>query len=103
MGALREFELDGWQGAAATYDAFAGATRLFVPALVQAAAAKPGIRLLDIACGTGLAAQAAAETGARVMGVDFSSAMLAIACSVHPGIEFKAGDAEALPFADRSF
>src|SRR5436853_567506 len=32
MGALREFELEGWQDAAATYDGFAGATRLFVPA-----------------------------------------------------------------------
>src|SRR3954454_24921975 len=103
MGALREFELEGWQGAAATYDGFAGATRLFVPALVQAAAAKPGLRVLDIACGTGVAVQAAAAAGARVTGVDFSAAMLAIARSLHSGIEFKAGDAEALPFADASF
>ena len=53
MGALRDFELAGWQSAASTYDGFAGATRLFVPALVQAAGAEPGMRLLDIACGTG--------------------------------------------------
>jgi SAM-dependent methyltransferase len=103
MGALRDFELEGWQDAAATYDGFAGATRLFVPALVQAAAAKPGLRVLDIACGTGVAAQAAADTGARVTGVDFSAAMLAIARSLHSGIEFEAGDAEALPFAGRRF
>src|SRR4051812_10488069 len=103
MGALREFELDGWQGAAATYDGFAGATRLFVPALVQAAGARPGMRVLDIACGTGVAARAAADASARVTGVDFSAAMLAIARGLHSGIEFKTGDAEALPFADGIF
>jgi SAM-dependent methyltransferase len=103
MGALREFELEGWQGAAATYDGFAGATRLFVPALVQAANAKPGMRLLDIACGTGVAAQAAADAGARVTGVDFSPAMLAMARGLHPGLALEIGDAEALPFADASF
>ena len=103
MGALREFELAGWQDTASTYDGFAGATRLFVPALVRAAGAGPGLRLLDIACGTGVAAQAAAEAGARVTGVDFSPAMLAVARSRHPQIGVHAGDAEALPFADASF
>jgi SAM-dependent methyltransferase len=103
MGALRDFELAGWQSAAATYDGFAGATRLFVPALVQAAGTKQGVRLLDIACGTGIAARAAAEAGARVSGLDFSAAMLATARRLHRRVEFQAGDAEALPFADVSF
>jgi SAM-dependent methyltransferase len=103
MGALRDFELAGWQSAAASYEGFAGATRLFVPALVQTAGAKPGMRLLDIACGQGAAAQVAADAGARVTGVDFSPAMLATAKSLHPEIEFPAGDAEALPFADARF
>ena len=103
MGALREFELDGWQNAAATYDGFAGATRLFILALVRAAGAAPGRRVLDIACGTGVAAQAAADVGARVTGVDFSPAMLALAGSLHPGIAFEAGDAERLPFPDAHF
>src|SRR5436305_350101 len=103
MGALREFELEGWQDAAATYDGFAGATRLFVPALVQAAGAKPDMRLLDLACGTGVAAQAAAQAGARVTALDFSPAMLATARNLHPDIDFHAADAEALPFADASF
>jgi SAM-dependent methyltransferase len=103
MGALRDFELNGWQSAASTYGGFAGATRLFVPSLVQAAGAGPGVRLLDIACGTGVAAQAAADAGARVTGVDFSPAMVAMAQSLHPNIDFHGGDAEALPFADASF
>ena len=103
MGALRDFELAGWQSAAATYEGFAGATRLFVPALVQAAGAKAGMRLLDLACGTGVAAQAAADAGAHVSGLDFSPAMLASARSLHPHIDVQAGDAEALPFAGASF
>jgi SAM-dependent methyltransferase len=103
MGALRDFELAGWQSAASAYGGFAGATRLFVPALVQAAGAKPGARLLDLACGTGVAAQAAADAGARVTGVDFSPAMLATARSLHPDLDFHSGDAEALPFAEASF
>src|ERR1051325_9977024 len=103
MGTLRDFELAGWQDAAPTYDGFAGATRLFVPALVQAAGEAAGRRVLDIACGTGVAAQAAADAGAHVTGVDFSAAMLAMARSLHPDIAFQAGDAEQLPFADRSF
>jgi len=103
MGALREFELAGWQSAASTYEGFAGATRLFVPSLVQAAPARAGKRLLDVACGTGVAAQAAAAAGAHVTGVDFSPAMVVMARSLHPGIDFQAGDAEALPFGDASF
>lgn len=103
MGALRDFELAGWQSAAATYDGFAGATRLFVPALVEAAGAKPGVRLLDIACGTGVASQAASEAGARATGLDFSAEMLATARRLHPDIAFQGGDAEALPYPDAGF
>jgi len=103
VGALREFELEGWQSAASSYDGFAGATRLFVPALVQASGAKSGMRVLDVACGTGVAAKAVAETGAHVTGLDFSSAMLTMAQSLHPDLDFQTGDAEALPFAGASF
>lgn len=102
MGALRDFEFAGWQTAAASYDGFAGATRLFVPALLRAAAVGPGLRLLDVACGTGLVAGAAAAAGARVSAVDFSPAMLAVARGLHPQVGFHAADAEELPFADAS-
>jgi len=102
MGAIRDFELSGWQAAASSYEGFAGATQLFVPALVQAAGAAPGRRVLDVACGPGLAA-AAAEAGARVAGMDFSPAMTVMARSLHPAIEFQTGDAEQLPFPDASF
>ena len=44
MGAIRDFELDGWQAAASSYEGFAGATRLFIPSLLQAAKMRPGLQ-----------------------------------------------------------
>jgi SAM-dependent methyltransferase len=103
MGAIREFELKGWQAASSSYEGFAGATRLFVAPLIEAVGVKPGMRLLDIACGTGLAAGAAAAAGARVTAIDFSPAMIVMARGLHPAVNFQAADAEALPFGDASF
>jgi len=100
MTSIREFEYAGWQAAAASYDGFAGATRLFVEPLVQAAHVKPGARLLDVACGPGVASAKAAAVGARVTGVDFSPEMIAEARRRHPAIAFQMADAEALPFPD---
>jgi len=103
MGATRDFELDGWQAAASSYDGFAGATRLFIPSLLQAAGARPGTRLLDVACGPGAAAGEAATAGAHAVGVDFSRAMIDEARRRHPAVEFRTADAEALPFPDARF
>ena len=61
---------------------------------------------LDVACGSGkLTAELARIAGphSRVVGLDFSPEMLAIAGREHPGIEFMEGDALQLPFADASF
>jgi len=86
----------------------------FVPAifaqwaapLLDAAAVRPGQAVLDVACGTGILARTAAErvgpTG-RVVGVDTSDGMLAVARRVAPGIEWRAGDAHDLPFPDATF
>ena len=103
MTSVREFEYAGWRVAAATYDGFAGATALFVEPLLDAARVRPNMRLLDIACGPGVASARAAALGARVTGADFSPEMIGEAQRRHPEIVFKAADAEQLPFADASF
>lgn len=63
----------------------------------------PGDRLLDVACGTGIVARLARErlgaTG-TVVGIDSSPAMLAVARRVGAGIEWREGDAAALPLQD---
>src|SRR5262249_56363460 len=59
--------------------------------------------VLDVATGPGYVAAAAVRRGASVVAVDFSEAMLAEARRHHPAIDFRSGDAEALPFPDASF
>jgi ubiquinone/menaquinone biosynthesis C-methylase UbiE len=66
--------------AAAEYDRFvAGATAQTVPALLRAAHVAPGMRVLDVATGTGVAAAAAAAVGpiGWIAGCDISVPMLA--------------------------
>jgi demethylmenaquinone methyltransferase / 2-methoxy-6-polyprenyl-1,4-benzoquinol methylase len=67
------------------------------------AVVRPGDRVLDACCGTGDLAIAGAAAGGRVTGIDFSEPMLDRARLKAPDIEWVAGDALALPFADRSF
>lgn len=102
--AVRAFEFARWQQAASAYEAsFATATRQFIDLLLDAADIQPGCRLLDIACGPGFVASRAKARGAVPRGLDFSSAMLAIARMREPAISFDEGDAETLPYADDGF
>jgi len=101
---FKTFEHEGWEQVAAPYrDAFSSLTIQSVSSLLDAVGAASGVRLLDVACGPGDAAAAAAERGAEVTGVDFAAAMVEQASRLHPGIAFRTGDAEALPFDDASF
>src|SRR5205823_10905274 len=99
--AFRALEHAGWQGAARHYDdAFGSLTRQAVDPLLDSAEVRSGARTLDVASGPGYAAAAAAARGARVAALDFSSAMVELARSQNPEIEFREGDAEALPFRE---
>ncbi|BCH27281.1 class I SAM-dependent methyltransferase [Mesorhizobium sp. L-8-3] len=63
----------------------------------------PGDRLLDNACGTGIVARVARErlgAAGYVVGVDISPDMLAVARVVAPRIDWREGDASALPLQD---
>jgi ubiquinone/menaquinone biosynthesis C-methylase UbiE len=62
-----------------------------------------GVRLLDIACGSGLAAQGASRRGATVSGLDASAALVDIAHARTPSADFRVGDMFALPFPDGAF
>ena len=102
--AFHAFERAGWESIPRAYqDAFGTLTTQAIGPLLDAARVGPGVRVLDVATGPGYVAGAAAQRGARVVGIDFSAAMLAEARRHHPAIEFQAGDAEALPFPDASF
>lgn len=91
--------------------------RFFVPAiarplatdLVHLAALRPGERVLDVACGTGVVARLASQrVGAigTVAGLDVNPGMLAVARSATPPgmpIEWHEASAEAMPIPDASF
>jgi ubiquinone/menaquinone biosynthesis C-methylase UbiE len=88
--------------------------RLFVPALfgqfaplvAEAAGAEPGLRTLDVPCGTGVLAREMhrrTKPGGRATGLDCNPGMLAVARRAEPAVEWLEGRAEALPFEDRRF
>jgi SAM-dependent methyltransferase/alkylhydroperoxidase family enzyme len=62
-----------------------------------------GERLLDIACGAGLALELAALRGARCAGIDASPRLLAIARDRSPEADLQVGDMNALPWDDETF
>jgi ubiquinone/menaquinone biosynthesis C-methylase UbiE len=97
--AFRQFEHQGWQEIASRYHGgFAAVTRQSLNALLDAAHVTKGSHVLDVACGPGYAAAAAAARGAVPIGVDFSSEMVEEARHRYPGIVFREGDAEGLAF-----
>jgi SAM-dependent methyltransferase len=96
------------RGAADTYDEF------FVPALfgawaapvADAAAIARGQDVLDVTSGTGVLAREAArrvQPSGKVIGLDRNDGMLAVARRKAPEIEWRQGQAEALPFGGDRF
>jgi SAM-dependent methyltransferase len=68
---------------------------------------KPGMRVLDVACGSGNQSIPAARIGAEVTGVDIAPNLLEQArdwaANENLKIQFDEGDAENLQYADESF
>lgn len=83
-----------------------GAGRRYRREMLAEAGLRPGMRVLDVAVGTGQVAREARRlAGDRglVVGVDVSSGMLQQAKLAGAADELVCGQAEALPFADASF
>jgi ubiquinone/menaquinone biosynthesis C-methylase UbiE len=98
------------ESAAAGYDRSVGEmTQRIVPLLLRAARLAPGMRVLDIATGTGLAAELAlAEVGptGHVTAADLSPAMTAKArarLAARPNVSVTVEDGQALTLTDQSF
>lgn len=100
------------ENAAATYERLLAPAMFapWAPKLVELAGVQPGDRVLDIACGTGVATRVAAAragTAGRVVGLDFSASMLAVArelpSATGAAIEWMEASALAMPLPDASF
>lgn len=79
---------------------------VWVPVLLDTVGAGPGDAVLDVACGTGIVARHAAERVApdgSVTAVDLNPAMLTVASSLRPDVQWRQGDVAALPFPDGQF
>ncbi|MEU8134421.1 class I SAM-dependent methyltransferase [Streptodolium elevatio] len=77
------------------------------PELAAAAGAAPGIRVLDVAAGSGNAATAAALAGAEVVASDLTPELLEVGRSQAEAagakLEWRQADAEDMPFGDAEF
>ncbi len=80
-----------------------GQVYLWREAMVRALKPAPGMRILDLAAGTGTSAAALAARGAQVVACDLSEGMIEVGRQRHPDLEFVQGDATNLPFRDGEF
>ena len=76
--------------------------------VVEFAAVRPGEKVLDVACGTGVVAITAARAGATVSGLNLTPELLEHACESEKlaefgPVEWTEGDAERLPYPDATF
>jgi demethylmenaquinone methyltransferase/2-methoxy-6-polyprenyl-1,4-benzoquinol methylase len=84
-----------------------GLHRRWKKLLVKMAEVRPGMKALDLCCGTGDIAFALNRAGAEVVGLDFSPAMLDVARErgrrAGSAVQFVSGDAQKAPFSDSMF
>ena len=80
-----------------------GRTKAWRKVATSIIAPKPGMRILDIAAGTGSSSRPLADAGAEVISLDFSKGMLEAGRKRHPDLTFMQGDALALSFKENEF
>jgi demethylmenaquinone methyltransferase/2-methoxy-6-polyprenyl-1,4-benzoquinol methylase len=80
-----------------------GRTKAWRKATTKAIQPRPGMKILDLAAGTGSSSEPLAAAGADVIPADFSEGMLAAGRKARPHLPFTKADALNLPFADGEF
>lgn len=102
--AFREFERIAHSRIAGSYhDRFTAVTDRATVPLLDAARVGPGTRLLDVAAGPGGLTREAVRRGAKAVGTDIAPAMVELARTLNPGLDFREASADALPFTPASF
>jgi SAM-dependent methyltransferase len=99
-----EYERAGWTERATAYDdAVSPLSSRAIGPLLEAVGPLQGAALLDLACGPGHLAAAAAARGARTEGLDFAPTMIERARARYPSLRWTVGDAHRLPYEDAAF
>jgi len=105
LAAVKQRQQQTW--ASGDYSAIAARIVLVAEQLCDTADLRAGWHVLDVATGSGNAAIAAARHGCDVVGIDYVPSLLergrARAEAEGLPVALLEGDAEALPFADRTF
>jgi ubiquinone/menaquinone biosynthesis C-methylase UbiE len=87
-----------------SYDVFApeSSARL-IDNCVRLMGLKPGARVADLGCGSGVFSDLLQRTGFDCVGVDISPKLIALGKRNYPNVEFIEGDVERLPFPAADF
>jgi SAM-dependent methyltransferase len=105
LGAIKAKQRATWESG--DFGQIAQSIENFAEEFMARQTLQPGLRVLDVACGTGNLAVIAAKRGCQVNGIDIAANLLAQAreraAAAGLGIDFQEADAEALPFANDSF
>jgi ubiquinone/menaquinone biosynthesis C-methylase UbiE len=103
--AITSAQRESW--AAGDFHQIARQNVCMAEALCEAVDPHAGERVLDIGCGSGTAALVAARRYSEVAGIDYVPALIgrakARAAADDLAVAFRVGDAQALPFPDKSF
>jgi SAM-dependent methyltransferase len=100
---FRDLEHQGWLSKADAYrELFGTITAQAIAPILDTFGDLSGARFLDVGCGTGELAAAAASRGAQAEGLDLAATMVEKAREKFPDVEFREGDAEQLPHANSS-
>lgn len=101
---------ESWGRVAEVYDAsFVHApdsyhVKVLLPNVLRVLAPTSDMRVLEVGCGNGFFAQAIAESGAQVCGVDIAPEMIEQANTQDGNeVEFQVASADALPYEEKSF
>jgi SAM-dependent methyltransferase len=100
----KEVEFFDGHATAAAYDVFAPESNArLTDAIVRLGRFKPGDRIVDLGCGSGVFTDLLRRRGFDAVGLDLSPRLLALARRNYPEVEFFEGDVEQLPFPPASF
>lgn len=99
----KEIDFFDRHAAADEYDVFTpeSSARL-VESFVRLSGLRPGAKVADLGCGSGVFSELLARAGYECIGLDISPKLIALGRQKYPEVEFVEGDIEDLPFPSGS-